>query len=491
MSLRVRLLIGILALVAAGLLVVDVVSYRALEDHLDDRVDQQVTSAARPLESALRDRAGLRFEDGATADGPPVEGAPGPEPPLGGGPAPGGDPPPEQLPPGTFGQLRSASGRVLASVGFDYGDEDAPRPELGQDIPVTGPGEPAEPFTVDAGEGDGRFRVAATEGPDGLVTVAAVPMDDSEDTLGRLALIQAIVTVVVLAALGGLGWWVIGLGLRPLRRMSDTAGEIAEGDLSKRIENVDPKTEVGRLGISLNAMLAQIEESFRRRAESEERMRRFLADASHELRTPLASIRGYSELHRIGALDDPAELERAMARIEGESARMGDLVDGLLTLARLDEMPEPVRRPVPLGPLLEESVADARATAPDRRFDLATDGGPVVEGDPEQLRRLIVNLLRNAVVHTPDGTPVEVSARTAAGEVTITVRDHGGGLDPGSEAKVFDRFWRASDSRARDGGGAGIGLAIVAAIAEGHGGRASAANAGDGGAQFMVVLPAA
>lgn len=492
MSLRIRLLIGIVVLAASGLLVLDFVSYRVLEDHLDDRVEQQVTAAARPLEIVLRDRAGRGFEGAGQAGGFIPDGGPSSEPPIDGVRVPPRDGLPDQLPPGTFGQLRNASGKVLASVSFDLGDEKASRPDLGTDLPVTDIGEPSHPFTVDAREGDGRFRAAATRGPDGLVTVSAIPLGDNEETLDQLALVQGIVTVSVLAALAALAWWVIGIGLRPLRRMSETAGEIAEGDLSKRIENVDPKTEVGRLGISLNAMLAQIEEAFRQRGESEERMRRFLADASHELRTPLASIRGYSELHRLGAIEDAEERDRAMARIESESARMGNLVDDLLALARLDEMPEPARRPVALGTILEESAADVRVTAQDRRIDVDTGGDPVVEGDADQLRRMIVNLLRNAVVHTPDGTPVEVSAREADGEITITVRDHGSGLPAGSEEKVFDRFWRDSESRGRDAGGAGIGLAIVAAIVTGHGGTVSAANATEGqGAIFTVTLPAA
>ena len=176
-----------------------------------------------------------------------------------------------------------------------------------------------------------------------------------------------IVTASVLIAIGLLGWWVIGLGLRPLRKMSDTADEIAKGDLTRRVEDTNPKTEVGRLGIAFNEMLEQIEESFEKRKQSEEKMRRFLADASHELRTPLSSIRGYSELFRMGAMADPEETTKAMERIETESQRMGELVDDLLALARLDEMPEAKKELVMLGPLLEESVADFRGDEPRSR----------------------------------------------------------------------------------------------------------------------------
>ncbi|MBK5232260.1 MAG: HAMP domain-containing protein [Thermoleophilia bacterium] len=497
MSLRLRLLFGILALSAVGLLTLDVVSYRVLEDHLGDRTDQQVESASRPLAAVLRDKAGLDsgLFGGGNAGGdelpPPVAGIgePGPS----GGATGGGqrDGPPEELPPGTYGQLRSPEGKVLATVSFDYGDDGASRPDLSGDIPVSRFNEPPQQFTVDAKEGDGQFRAAATSGPDALVTIAAVPLNDNEETLEKLALIEAIVTASVLIAIALLGWFVIGIGLRPLRRMGETADEIARGDLSRRVEDTNPKTEVGRLGIALNAMLGQIEESFQKRKESEEKMRRFLADASHELRTPLASIRGYSELFRLGAMADPEETTRAMTRIETESQRMGELVDDLLALARLDEMPERKKELVMLGPLIEESVGDFRVTSSDREFTFEPGGDLRLNGDADQLRRAINNLLRNAVVHTPAGSPIDVTAVREDGEIAVVIRDHGDGLPPGAEDAVFDRFWRDSKSRSRDGGGAGIGLAIVAAVAESHGGSAVAGNAPEGGAAFTLRLPAA
>lgn len=491
MSLRLRLLIGILALAAAGLLVLDVVSYKVLEDHLGERVDQQVESASRPLAAALRAKADPEFQ--ALRGRLPAE--------LGaGGERPGGAPeegdgasvprPPDELPPGTFGQLRSADGEVLATVSFDYGDEDLARPDLGGSLPVASFDEPMRTVTVGSRQGDGQFRVGATEGPDGLVTIAAIPLGDNEETLEQLALIEAIVTVSVLLAIAGLAWWVIGVGLTPLRKMSATADEIAQGDLSRRVEDASPKTEVGRLGIALNAMLAQIEEAFRQREESEARMRRFLADASHELRTPLVSIRGYSELYRLGAIDSPAELDSAMRRIESESGRMGTLVDDLLALARMDEMPAPAKpERVDLAEILAELVADLRVVAPGRRVSLDAAGDLSVSGDPDQLRRAIRNVLRNAVTHTDDGTPIEVAATEDAGTIKVEVRDHGPGIPAGAEHDVFERFWRGSESRSRDDGGAGIGLALVSAILRGHGGSATAANADSGGAVFTLRIP--
>jgi two-component system OmpR family sensor kinase len=309
-----------------------------------------------------------------------------------------------------------------------------------------------------------------------------------DETLNQLLLIEAVVTAAVLIALAGLAWWMIGIGLRPLERMSETAGEIAAGDLSRRVEDENPKTETGRLGISLNTMLGQIEESVRRREESEARMRRFLADASHELRTPLASIRGYAELYRLGAIPEGPEAERAMSRIEKESARMGDLVEGLLTLARLDEVPEPVRRKVDLAEVAGECRDDAKVIAPDREFTLEAADDVTLLGDEDQIRQLVTNLLRNAIGHTPEGTPVEMTIESGGRTVVLEVLDHGPGINPDTAEQLFERFWREEGSRSRNTGGAGIGLAVVAGVAEVHGGHASASNAPDGGAIFHVEL---
>jgi two-component system OmpR family sensor kinase len=245
-------------------------------------------------------------------------------------------------------------------------------------------------------------------------------------TLNRLLLVEGLVIAAVLAALGGAAWWIIRLGLRPLERIGSVARAIAAGDLSRRIEPAHPRTEVGRLGLSLNAMLARLEEAVAERRASDDRLRRFLADASHELRTPLASIRGYSELFRIGAAAEPADLEKAMARIEDESARMGVLVEDLLALAQLDEVRAQHREPVNLTALAGDAVDDARLVAPERMIELHETGpaGPVVlDGDPSQLRQVLANLMRNALVHTPAGTAIEVSVARRDGDVTLVVRD--------------------------------------------------------------------
>ena len=239
------------------------------------------------------------------------------------------------------------------------------------------------------------------------------------------------------------------VGLRPLDAIGVTAGAIAAGDLSRRVDHAEPRTEVGRLGLSLNAMLARLEEAFAERRASEERLRRFLADASHELRTPLASIRGYAELFRIGAAARPEDVAKAMSRIEDESARMGVLVEDLLALARLDEVREQVREPVDLAALAADAVDDARAVAPDRAIELvASDGAIVVDGDAGQLRQVLANLMRNALVHTPAGTRIEVSVTARDGAATLAVRDFGPGL-PTDDPERAVRSLLARRSRPR------------------------------------------
>ena len=320
--------------------------------------------------------------------------------------------------------------------------------------------------------------------------VVAAPLTDVDAALNRLLLLTSLVIVGTLVLLGLVAWAVVRVGLLPLDRIGHTAGAIAGGDLSHRVETTDPRSEVGRLGIAFNAMLDRLEDAFDRRRASEDRLRRFLADASHELRTPLASIRGYAELFRMGAASSPEEVAKAMRRIEDEAARMGVLVEDLLTLARLDEIAEAPHTEVDLSALAADAVGDAAAVAPDRAIGLEAEPGATVLGDAHQLRQVLGNLLRNAVVHTPAGTPIDVRV-VADGAVRLDVRDHGPGLPTGDPAELFERFWRAEGGRERGRAGAGLGLAIVAAIVDAHGGRVSAANASGGGAVFSVVLPAA
>ncbi len=496
LSLRVRLLVLLVVLATVGLAAADVVSYRALHNYLYTRVDQQLESAVVPVSAQLAHKAGVDRSPLAPAGGAGFElhGGTALEPGFGGpdGPAPDAG----HLPPGgTFGQLRDADGTVLSHTSAVFGGEEVALPALPADLKASAADEIA-PITVgQRGGGSEQFRLAAVRMPDGTVTVVAVPLGDTAATLNHLAVIELIVSAAILVALALAAWWLVGVGLRPLRRMGEVAGHIAAGDLSRRVEPANGRTEVGRLGTSLNAMLEQIEAAFAEREASEARLRQFLADASHELRTPLASIRGYSELYRIGAGREPEQVERAMGRIEAESERMAGLVDDLLALARIDEMRAPARERIDLRALLEDARDDARASSPDRAISLATSlvSAPIwIDAEEDQLRRVFANLLRNAAVHTPAGSAVEIALEAGEGWATVAVRDHGPGLPDGNPRAVFERFWRGgSASRGREDGGAGLGLAIVAAVVSAHGGEVDAASALDGGAVFTVRLPLA
>jgi two-component system OmpR family sensor kinase len=238
-------------------------------------------------------------------------------------------------------------------------------------------------------------------------------------------------------------------------------------------------------------MLDRLEQAFAAREASQERLRTFIADASHELRTPLASIRGYAELFRMGAARSPGDVEKAMRRIEQESARMGALVEDLLTLARHDQLPEPVQEPVDLVRLARDARDDTRALDPDRAVTLREDGPVTVMGDARALRQVIANLTGNALAHTPPGTPIDLRVARDGDDAVLEVRDHGPGLPTEDAGALFERFWRAEHGRGRGPAGSGLGLAIVAAIVAAHHGRAEARNAPGGGAAFTVRLPAA
>jgi two-component system OmpR family sensor kinase len=471
-SLRARLVAGLVGLAAAGLIVLAGVTYAEQHSFLQGRLDQQVRGAALPL-SAQLDSTVPQLERRLPGD-------------RHGGPGGGhGKPPSLNLPPGTYGERRNASGALVGRpVVLDYGQKAPAAPKLPKNMPL------GKVITVGSKGGSGlHYRaLAVADRDDTGVTIVAVPRSEIEQTLHRLLLVEALVIGGVLLLLGALAFLVVRLGLRPLDRMGAIAGQIAGGDLSHRVEPATDRTEVGRLGLALNGMLARLEDAFARRKASEDRLRQFLADASHELRTPLSSIRGYAELYRMGAMEDTPT---AMKRIEEEAARMGVLVEDLLALARLDEVREPRREPVPLDQLARDAVEDARATAPDREIALDARARSNVLGDPDQLRQVLANLLRNALVHTPEGSPIEVAVSDGRGSVELTVRDHGPGLPAGDPTRLFERFWRAEAGRERGRAGAGLGLAIVGAIVEDHGGTVEADDARGGGARFTVRLPAA
>jgi len=457
-SLRGRLLAALLALTAAGMLLLGGITYAEQRSFQLERVDQQARAAVGIVG---RELGGGRDGGGFGGEAPP-------------GPPRGG---PDVGPPlGVYGQRRDGEGNVISDVSLESGDGVELDPEIPDDLPLN------EPVTA------GDYRILAEPDRGGGTTVVAVPLAEAQATLNRLLLVEALVIGAVLLVLGLVAWLVVRIGLLPLDRMGHAAGAIAGGDLSRRVE-ADPRSEVGRLGLALNAMLDRLEQAFAERESSEERLRRFIADASHELRTPLASIRGYAELYRMGAASDPAEAARAMQRIEDEAARMGVLVEDLLTLARLDEVAEAPHAAVDLAQLARDAVDDARATAPDRAIELHAEPA-VLQGDAHQLRQVLANLLRNALVHTPPGTPVDVHVRHPGSVVELEVRDHGNGLPDGDPNALFERFWRAEAGRERGRAGAGLGLAIVAAIVHAHGGVVHARNADGGGAAFSARFSA-
>jgi two-component system OmpR family sensor kinase len=293
----------------------------------------------------------------------------------------------------------------------------------------------------------------------------------------------------VLVATAVLALLIIRIGLRPLQKMGTVAADIAAGDLTRRVQPATPKTEIGRLGLALNEMLSQIEAAFAERTESNTRLRRFIADASHELRTPLTSIRGYSEMLRRGAGDSPTDSELARRRIEEESVRMSTLVDDMLLIARLDQGRPLEKKPVDLETIAADAASDARAVAPQRQITMSAPGPVVIEGDDLRIRQVVGNLVRNALVHTPPQTAIEIAVSTENGTGRMSVVDHGPGLQAKDMEHIFEPFYRADPSRSRDSGGAGLGLSIVSAVVSAHGGKVNVKETSGGGVTFEVDLP--
>lgn len=329
--------------------------------------------------------------------------------------------------------------------------------------------------------------------------VVAASLHDVTSTTATLRAAFQLISAVVATLLGLAGWFAIRAGLRPLHRIEATATEIAAGrPLSHRMPHASTRTEVGRLSTALNIMLARIESAFAARAESEARMRRFIADASHELRTPLVGIRGFAELYRMGALSDEADIRRTMARIENEAVRMGGLVEDLLTLARADESRPLQLAPMDLRTLAADALHDTTALDATRPVSLTGPGGDspsapaLVLGDEARLRQVVANLVGNAIAHTQPGTPIRVGVGTENGHGIIEVADQGPGLQPDQATRVFERFYRVDAARTRhQGGGAGLGLAIVTALVTAHNGHVDLITAPGKGATFRVRIPSA
>jgi two-component system, OmpR family, sensor kinase len=325
--------------------------------------------------------------------------------------------------------------------------------------------------------------------PKGTRLVIAISTSEMNSTLDRLDALEMIIGLVVVAVAGALAWALVRVEMRPLARIEDTAAAIAAGDLSRRVDVGEPGTEVGSLSESLNAMLAQIEAAFEERRASENRLRRFVADAGHELRTPLTSVRGYAELFRRGGTAHPDDVGMMMARIESESRRMGVLVEDLLLLAKLDEGRPLARQRVELSRLVTEMAGDQEVLHPEWPVELAIEPGVEIVGDEARIRQAVANLLANVRAHTPRGTASVVTVGMRGGMAMVEVADRGPGISQDVRARVFERFFRADPSRSRASGGSGLGLSIVAAIAAAHGGRVEAESPEDGGATFRILLP--
>lgn len=479
MSLRTRLLVALGAVALVALLAADLATYKSLQSFLLTRVDQQLQSAHIPIE---------RYFDG------PQNGQPTPV----GGPV--GNL--QSVAPSIFVQLLSTSGTVLTTQPYLERGGSSSEPKLPATIAgfsqAKDPGgEPTTYFDApSATSGGPSFRIRASVLDNGRVLVLGIPLSDLDATLNRLLIIELAVTGGALALAGLIGWWLVRLGLRPLATIERTAASFAGDEQGHRIPGESPKTEVGRLAGVLNHMLARIENAFAARdatladlRKSEATLRRFVSDASHELRTPLAAVSAYAELFERGADQRPADLGRVMTGIRAETERMGHLVDDLLLLARMDEGRPLERVQVELVGLSAQAIEAAVTVGP--QWPISLEAGEPVEvvGDPARLRQVLDNLLANVRAHTPAGTSTAVRISRTGTSASIEVQDNGPGIPDETADKLFERFYRVDQSRSRTSGGSGLGLSIVGAIVEAHGGSVSARPAPQGGSVFAVTLP--
>jgi two-component system OmpR family sensor kinase len=462
-SLRGRLVCVVLVLAALGMVIVDVAAIVALQVYFRDRADAWLTDTRARVASQI-DKATVVIDTDTVAS---------------------------LLQPGYVITLVGPDGRVVDQTpAEDSSGRPAPPPTLpavlARDFaagPTTlssdgGPQYRAQMLSIGT-----HVRFARPDGTQVPVTSAllAESLGPTKEALDRLVLFELTATVVALAGIGLLSFAVLKVGLRPLRDMARTARRIAAGDLRQRIEVAHEGSEVGQVAAALN-------EAFDARQQSEERLRRFVADASHELRTPLTTIRGWAELHQHGLAGE--ELTAlSMSRIQQESARMQHLVGDLLLLAELDQQHEPVTGTVDLGELARDAVADAHVTAPDRRVELVVRGETAVTGDENRLREVVQNLISNALVHTPAGTEVTVEVTGDCATVDLVVADNGPGMDEATASRAFERFFRADSSRGP--GGTGLGLSIVRSIVLAHGGTVDLITRPGEGSAVTVRLSSA
>ena len=469
MSLRKRLLIGIIGLLAAVSFIVGTVSVLTLQSSLMTRLDSQLTAATSRTTGVVEGGGGMPVFPGNGSGNPP-----GPDDFLSRA----------GLPPHTIGGFVRDGELDVRILGTNLETTELTDDQLAIILALPDDGVPR---TVDLGGDLGEYRISIAadstssgENGRGGGLMIGLPLSDVRATVLQLALVVSLVTLLGLAAAVVAGLAVVRVALRPLDRVAETATRVSELSLDRgevalavRVadEDADPATEVGKVGAALNRMLGHVSSALSAREASERKVRTFVADASHELRTPLASIRGYSELTRRGGHELPEDVVHALGRIEKESVRMTSLVDDLLLLARLDDGRSLEALPVDVSAMLADAVSDAHAAGQDHEWALDMPDAPVtVTGDAVRLHQVVANLLTNARVHTPAGTEVVTSLERTDDRVLIRVTDNGPGIDPDVSATVFERFARGDSSRSRAAGSTGLGLAIVAAIVEAHGG---------------------
>lgn len=469
LSLRARLLAG-LAIVAVVLVAVAWTITTTTRAHLIDQVDSQLVAAVDPI------RDGRFGGPGAPIGLPPQSNGSGELPAR-----------PERLSSMYEGFVTPDRGLITFFEPNLPGQEYS-SPDVDWDTVAAAPD---EPFTVGSVDGDVEYRVLAVTGAEGGVFVRALPLADVDDTMNRLMLLEAIGLAAVLVVLAAVAWWVIRLGIRPIRAMAHAADDITDDDLSARLPEPDVRgTEAADLAHTLNTMLGRLETAVEDRRRSEDRLRQFVSDASHELRTPVTTIQGYADLYRSGGLRDTPALDDAMRRTAQEARRMSRLVDDMLTLARLDQQRPHDAAAVDVSAIVSDTVADARTTAPDHTVMDRIEPGLVVVGDDDRLRQIITNVVGNATIHTPADTTITVTARIEQSHVVIVVADNGPGVDTEHLEHLTERFYRADPSRSRRHGGSGLGLAIVAAAVDAHDGSLDIASEPGEGTTVTLRLPA-
>lgn len=485
-SLRNRLIVGVVVLSALGFIASDIAARSSLHSFLLAQVDTQLKSVAGG--SVLRlDRAGIAPDDNSIP--PPNSGDSSSISSTGTTQTKSTLRPLRQVPTTMSVTLLNPSGKVIGVIGGDLNTQAIGNFVKGY-TPAMVISHKNLPFTIQAPGSD--FRVLARILPSALGSViVAQSLDNIDQTVHRLQILFIFIGLIALLLIALASRKVIDIGLRPLEAVEVTAESIAGGNLSARLPAAKPDTEVGRLVGSLNTMLARIEEAFAARTASENRLRRFVADASHELRTPLTAIRGFAELHRQGAVQGEEQTRELIGRIEKESLRMGSLVEDLLLLARLDQSREMSADPVNISSVVKDAVESARAAGPDHPITVnAPDEEIYVLGDTYRIHQVIANLLANARTHTPSGTPISVTVEHTATETTVSVADKGPGLSDGDQERIFERFYRADPSRARKSDeGSGLGLSIVDAVMHAHGGRVSVNSTLGEGSTFTLFFP--